>query len=167
MYIIQKWCYRFNTSLKLSMWASGIEQWKKAAWYMYVHSLPGGLMAPGWTMGRRTAEVSAVLCAMLCREPLGPSSHVDAALTWSTCLTSLHHVLPFMDMIVPDGCELFQSQKPALRFEVEAFKSPKSQSSCALVWCTRHAHESDPRKPFKECPAKILVAYWEAGIPVN
>ena len=76
-----------------------LEQWKKVAWSdesrflldqvdsrVHVPRLPGEVMAPGCTVGRRQAGGGSVmLWAMFCLETLGPSIHVDVNLT---CVTN-------------------------------------------------------------------------------
>jgi len=68
-----------------------LEQWKKVAWSDESHflldhvdgrvrvcRLPGEVMAPGCTVGRRQAGGGSVmLWAMFCWETLGPAIHVD------------------------------------------------------------------------------------------
>ncbi|KAK3570021.1 hypothetical protein QTP86_009164 [Hemibagrus guttatus] len=67
-------------------------------------------MATGCTMGRRQASRGSVmLWAMLCWETWGPVIHVDVTLTRTTYLSIVaEHVHPFMEMVFPDGCGLFQ-----------------------------------------------------------
>ena len=69
-----------------------LEQWKKVAWsdesrFLFDHHvdgrvcvrrLPGEVMAPGCSVGRRRAGGGSVmLWAMFCWETLGPAIHVD------------------------------------------------------------------------------------------
>jgi len=91
------------------------EQWKKVArsdesrfllhhvdGRVRVHRLPGEHMAPGCTMGRRQADGGSVmLWAKFCWETLGPAIHVDLSIV-------ADHVHPFMEMVFPGGCGLFQ-----------------------------------------------------------
>ena len=50
-----------------------------------------------------------MLWAMLWWEILGPTIHVDVTLTHITYLSIIaDHVHPFMEMVFPDGCGLFQ-----------------------------------------------------------
>ena len=72
-----------------------MEQWKKVVWSdeapfpfdhvdgrVFVRHLPGEVMAPGCTVGRRQAGGGSVmLWAMFCWETLGPAIHVDVNLT--------------------------------------------------------------------------------------
>ena len=69
-----------------------------------VRRLPGEVMAPGCTVGRRQAGGwSVILWAMFCWETLGPAIHVEVNLT---CVADQVH--PFMAMVFPDGSGLFQ-----------------------------------------------------------
>ena len=77
-----------------------LEQWKKVAWSdesrflldhedgrVHVCHLPGEVMAPGCTVGRRqTGGGSVMLWAMFCSETLGLAIHVDVKLTHVTYL---------------------------------------------------------------------------------
>ena len=69
-----------------------LEQWKKVAWSdessfllnsrLRVRRIPGEVMAPGCTVGRRQAGGGSVmLWAMFCWETLGLAIHVDVNLT--------------------------------------------------------------------------------------
>ena len=50
-----------------------------------------------------------MLGAMFCWDTLGPAIHVDFTLTHTTYLSIVEdHVHPFMEMVFPDGCGLFQ-----------------------------------------------------------
>ena len=99
-----------------------LEQWKKVAWsdesrflldhvdgHVRVRRLPGEMMAPGCTVGRRQAGGGSVmLWAMFCWETLGPAIRVDINLTRVTYLNIVvHQIHPFMAMVFPDGSGLF------------------------------------------------------------
>ncbi|KAK3519432.1 hypothetical protein QTP70_027864, partial [Hemibagrus guttatus] len=64
-------------------------------------------------------EGNVMLWAMFCWETLGPAIHVDVTLTRNTYLSiAADHVHPFMEMVFPDGCGLFQQDN-------EPFHKPK------------------------------------------
>ncbi|XP_067308382.1 transmembrane inner ear expressed protein isoform X1 [Pseudorasbora parva] len=80
-----------------------------------VRRLPGKHMAPGCTMARRQPDGGSVMPrGMFCWETLGPAIHVDFTLTCTIYLRIVaDHLHPFVEMVFPDGCGLFQ-QKCAL-----------------------------------------------------
>ena len=100
-----------------------MEQWKEFAWSddsrflldhvngsVLVRRLPGEVMSPGCTVGRRQAGGGSVmLWEMFCLETLGPAIHVDINLTRVNDLNIIaDQVHPFMAMVFPDGSGLFQ-----------------------------------------------------------
>uniref|UniRef100_A0A8C4N7D9 Tc1-like transposase DDE domain-containing protein n=1 Tax=Eptatretus burgeri TaxID=7764 RepID=A0A8C4N7D9_EPTBU len=77
---------------------------------VHVRCLPGEVMAPGCTVGRRQAGGGSVMVwAMFYWETLRPAIHVDVNLTHVTYRDIVaNQVHPFMAMVFPDGSGLFQ-----------------------------------------------------------
>ena len=57
-----------------------------------------------------------MLWPVFCWETLGPAIHVDVTLTRTTYISIVaYHVHPFMEMVFPDGCGLFQQDNAMLQ----------------------------------------------------
>ena len=106
-------------------------------WLVHVCRLPGEHVAPEYTMGRRQAGGGSVMVwAVFCWETFGPAIHVDVTLTCTTYLSIVaDHEHPFMEMVFPDGCGLFQQDNaPCLKATVVQEWFEKHDKFEVLTW---------------------------------
>ncbi|KAK3518122.1 hypothetical protein QTP70_033217 [Hemibagrus guttatus] len=122
---------------------------------VHVLRFPGEHTAPGCTMRRRQASGGSVmLWAMFCWENLGSAIHVDVTLTHTTYLSNVaDHVHPFMEMVFPDGCGLFQ-QDNAPCHKAKWFRDGLMSTTTSLRFLEDCYGMRDPFTPNKD---KFLI----------
>ena len=89
---------------------------------------------------------SGMLWAMICWEVLGPAIHVDVTLTRTTYLNIVaDHIHPFMEMVFPDVCGLFQQDNALChkaKMAQEWFK--EHNSTFEVLTCPPNSQDLSP-----------------------